>query len=289
VKADNVIMSSQGDVKLADFGIAKSLMSAGRLTALTDLAGTLKFMAPEVCAGTNYHTQADMWSFGIMAMELAMGHVCLDEKVGQKKLQKRIAEGPPPTLSDYKASTSNFSSGFKALVAGCLKMDPHKRLTASQALKLKFFKKAKNRRTLIDLMNLQPLQETQFRTKRGMNRFMSSAEDPGNSSSPLSQHVRTTSTASSISGEQKLSTAVEQRFQNLWVSPPPAQTTVRPASETVTAAESQKTSPVMVPAAVPLTKKDVSSASHVSIATRLILCSCEHYWLSRQYVQSFFQ
>ena len=53
VKADNILLSSQGDVKLADFGIAASLRSHGKLTRLRGFAGTQAFMAPEICSNAS--------------------------------------------------------------------------------------------------------------------------------------------------------------------------------------------------------------------------------------------
>ena len=72
IKSDNLLMSTRGEVKLADFGYACQLTEekAGR----TSKVGTVCWMAPELIRGErSYTTKVDIWSFGIFAMEMADG------------------------------------------------------------------------------------------------------------------------------------------------------------------------------------------------------------------------
>jgi len=72
IKSDNLLMSQNGEVKLADFGYACQLTEekAGRKSKV----GTVCWMAPELIRGErSYTTKVDIWSYGIFAMEMADG------------------------------------------------------------------------------------------------------------------------------------------------------------------------------------------------------------------------
>lgn len=72
IKSDNLLFSTRGEVKLADFGYACQLTEekAGRKSKV----GTVCWMAPELIRGErSYTTKVDIWSFGIFAMEMADG------------------------------------------------------------------------------------------------------------------------------------------------------------------------------------------------------------------------
>jgi len=74
VKAANILLAADGTVQLCDYGVSKELISRRDFTR--DFAGTLCFMAPEVldrASRYGYNEKADIWSFGITALEIAFG------------------------------------------------------------------------------------------------------------------------------------------------------------------------------------------------------------------------
>ncbi|CAA2956523.1 serine threonine- kinase fray2 [Olea europaea subsp. europaea] len=142
VKAGNILMDSTGEVKLADFGVSASMFDKGdRQRSRNTFVGTPCWMAPEVLQpGTGYNFKADIWSFGITALELAHGHAPFSKYPPMKVLLMTIQNAPPGL--DYDRD-KRFSKSFKELVAMCLVKDQTKRPTAEKLLKHSFFKNAK--------------------------------------------------------------------------------------------------------------------------------------------------
>lgn len=142
VKAGNILMDSDGEVKLADFGVSASMFDRGdRQRSRNTFVGTPCWMAPEVLQpGTGYDFKADIWSFGITALELAHGHAPFSKYPPMKVLLMTIQNAPPGL--DYDRD-KRFSKSFKEMVAMCLVKDQTKRPTAEKLLKHSFFKSAK--------------------------------------------------------------------------------------------------------------------------------------------------
>ncbi|XP_017236303.1 serine/threonine-protein kinase BLUS1 isoform X2 [Daucus carota subsp. sativus] len=142
VKAGNILLDSHGKVKLADFGVSACMFDQGdRQRSRNTFVGTPCWMAPEVLQpGSGYDFKADIWSFGITALELAHGHAPFSKYPPMKVLLMTIQNAPPGL--DYDRD-KRFSKSFKEMVAMCLVKDQTKRPTAEKLLKHSFFKHAK--------------------------------------------------------------------------------------------------------------------------------------------------
>ncbi|XVF78950.1 hypothetical protein PTKIN_Ptkin14bG0179600 [Pterospermum kingtungense] len=142
VKAGNILLDDQGTVKLADFGVSACMFDSGdRQRCRNTFTGTPCWMAPEVLeSGKGYNSKADIWSFGITALELAHGHPPLSKYPPMKVLLMTLQNNPPRL--DYDGD-SKFSKSFKDMVAMCLVKDQTKRPSAEKLLKHSFFKHAK--------------------------------------------------------------------------------------------------------------------------------------------------
>ena len=68
IKSDNVLYNMEGDIKLTDLGFARSITQEE--PKISGVAGTPQYMAPEVLADKEYGLAIDIWSLGIMAVEL---------------------------------------------------------------------------------------------------------------------------------------------------------------------------------------------------------------------------
>ncbi|KAL3362517.1 hypothetical protein AABB24_015091 [Solanum stoloniferum] len=142
VKAGNILLDTNGAVKLGDFGVSACMFDNGdRQRSRNTFVGTPCWMAPEVLQpGTGYDFKADIWSFGITALELAHGHAPFSKYPPMKVLLMTIQNAPPGL--DYDRD-KKFSKSFKEMVAMCLVKDQTKRPTAEKLLKHSFFKNAK--------------------------------------------------------------------------------------------------------------------------------------------------
>ncbi|GLU02067.1 hypothetical protein SLE2022_193370 [Rubroshorea leprosula] len=160
VKAGNILIDSNGAVKLADFGVSACMFDTGdRQRSRNTFVGTPCWMAPEVMQQLHgYDFKADIWSFGITALELAHGHAPFSKYPPMKVLLMTLQNAPPGL--DYERD-KKFSKSFKEMVATCLVKDPKKRPTSEKLLKHHFFKQARSSdylaRTILD--GLAPLGE----------------------------------------------------------------------------------------------------------------------------------
>lgn len=136
LKAGNVLLTLEGDVKLADFGV--SAKNSRTRQKRDSFIGTPYWMAPEVvvCETVKdkpYDTKADVWSLGITLIEFAQMEPPNHEMHPMRVLLK-IQKSPPPTLDH----PSKWSSDFNDFVTKCLVKDPDYRPSVSDLLQHKF-------------------------------------------------------------------------------------------------------------------------------------------------------
>lgn len=170
IKAGNILMDSNGSIKLADFGVSASVYeSSSRYLMLNDITGTPYWMAPEVIHSHNgYSYKADIWSFGITALELAYGRPPLSHLPFSESLAMKITKGL--RFSDYQKEEEKgnknpkLSKYFKDMVGLCLDQDPFRRPTAEKLLKHYFFKNSKGCDFLVkNLLHRLPSVELRFK------------------------------------------------------------------------------------------------------------------------------
>ncbi|XDV12211.1 hypothetical protein PO909_000925, partial [Leuciscus waleckii] len=75
LKLDNLLLDTEGYVKIADFGLCKEGMGHGDRTST--FCGTPEFLAPEVLTDTSYTRAVDWWGLGVLIYEMLVGEVCV--------------------------------------------------------------------------------------------------------------------------------------------------------------------------------------------------------------------
>ncbi|NWX95359.1 STK10 kinase, partial [Nothoprocta ornata] len=194
LKAGNVLLTQDGDIKLADFGVsAKNLKT---LQKRDSFIGTPYWMAPEVVMcetmkDTPYDYKADIWSLGITLIEMAQIEPPHHELNPMRVLLK-IAKSDPPTLS----CPSKWSKEFRDFLKTALDKNPETRPNAAQLLEHPFVSKVTSNRALRELVaeaKAEVMEEIED------SREEAEEDDSSESASPPGKHKRDPSEASQMS------------------------------------------------------------------------------------------
>eukprot|EP00429_Kryptoperidinium_foliaceum_P020754 CAMPEP_0176028436 /NCGR_PEP_ID=MMETSP0120_2-20121206/13957_1 /TAXON_ID=160619 /ORGANISM="Kryptoperidinium foliaceum, Strain CCMP 1326" /LENGTH=322 /DNA_ID=CAMNT_0017361647 /DNA_START=292 /DNA_END=1260 /DNA_ORIENTATION=- len=141
IKAGNILIDSDGRVRIADFGVSGWLVNAGtQQEKAKTFVGTPCWMAPEVMEQVHgYDYKADIWSL----VELAKGYAPYARYPPMKVLILTIQEDPP-SLDTYDEEDGmedemdlveeDFSKNFRQLVEKCLQKNPSKRPKSQELL-----------------------------------------------------------------------------------------------------------------------------------------------------------
>eukprot|EP01059_Diplonema_ambulator_P030845 TRINITY_DN5455_c0_g1_i1.p1 TRINITY_DN5455_c0_g1~~TRINITY_DN5455_c0_g1_i1.p1 ORF type:complete len:1076 (+),score=248.76 TRINITY_DN5455_c0_g1_i1:50-3277(+) len=128
LKPHNVLMTNEGECKLADFGTATLLSEVASISPTHQgITGTPLYMAPEACGGV-VNKSSDIWSLGILVCQLFTGQVPYDlnsgEFVGQAFVYKLKSDKTMmPTIPDLPEDA-------EAFVRSCIIRDPDERAVA---------------------------------------------------------------------------------------------------------------------------------------------------------------
>ncbi|OMJ87983.1 hypothetical protein SteCoe_10134 [Stentor coeruleus] len=131
IKSDNVLLDFTGMIKLCDLGFAAQLISEKQMR--TTMAGTHAWIAPEIVKNLRYDTKVDIWSFGILSLELIEGEPPYF-RMGPNEILANIL------TKEFKLKNPNcVSQPLAEAIQGCLEKDPRQRKSANELLKMPVF------------------------------------------------------------------------------------------------------------------------------------------------------
>ncbi|XP_010530598.1 PREDICTED: mitogen-activated protein kinase kinase kinase YODA-like isoform X2 [Tarenaya hassleriana] len=126
IKGANILVDPNGEIKLADFGMAKHITAC---SSMLSFKGSPYWMAPEVVMNTNgYYLAVDIWSLGCTILEMATAKPPWSQYEGVAAIFKIGNSKDIPEIPDH------LSDDAKNFIRLCLQRDPSKRPTASQLL-----------------------------------------------------------------------------------------------------------------------------------------------------------
>lgn len=133
IKPGNILISNSGQVKVADFGIARALGAAVEdgLTQTGSVMGTATYLSPEQAQGAQPDPRSDLYSLGVTMYEMVAGKAPFVGDTPVAVTYQHVHAMPTP-LHDLKADVS---LDFEAIVAKCMAKSPKRRYESASALR----------------------------------------------------------------------------------------------------------------------------------------------------------
>ncbi|XP_029475393.1 serine/threonine-protein kinase PAK 4 isoform X2 [Rhinatrema bivittatum] len=145
IKSDSILLTHDGRVKLSDFGFCAQVNK--EVPRRKSLVGTPYWMAPELISRLPYGPEVDIWSLGVMVIEMVDGEPPYFNEPPLKAM-KMIRDNLPPKLKNVH----KVSPLLKGFLDRMLVRDPGQRATATELLKHPFLGKAGHSSSIVPLM-----------------------------------------------------------------------------------------------------------------------------------------
>ncbi len=130
VKPGNLLRALEGEVKLADFGIAKATEQSS-ITQVGAVLGTAAYLAPEQARGEEAGPSADLYALGVVTYQLISGRLPYEASSLTELALKQQNEQPAPLDTLVAAVTPELGQA----VAGALALDPSERYASAREMR----------------------------------------------------------------------------------------------------------------------------------------------------------
>jgi serine/threonine-protein kinase len=129
LKPQNIMIDNDGNARIMDFGIARSLKAEG-LTAEGTVIGTPEYMSPEQAEGEETDSRSDIYSLGVILFEMLTGRIPFEGKTPLSIAMKHKSETPP----NPKVINVHISNSLNWLILKCMDKKKDKRIQSTREL-----------------------------------------------------------------------------------------------------------------------------------------------------------
>jgi len=129
LKPSNIIIDRDGNARILDFGIARSVKSKA-ITGLGGLIGTPEYMSPEQAETREVDQRSDLYSLGVILFEMLTGEVPFEGETLLSVVMKHKSEKPP----EPKKINPQIPDDLNRIILKCLEKDREKRYQSADEL-----------------------------------------------------------------------------------------------------------------------------------------------------------
>lgn len=130
VKPSNILIDAEGQVRVADFGLARTAEKASSITGTGHFAGSPHYLAPEQARGLEVDFRADLYSLGIVMFEMITGRRPFEGRTGAEIVARHLTE-TMPLVTTIRPETPPW---LTSMVESLTRREPNLRPTSYEAV-----------------------------------------------------------------------------------------------------------------------------------------------------------